>query len=115
MTLPKTAVQSVRTTIGMLVEGEYQALESMTEGKRLNAHEISRAIEDYGRTLDYPPEQRFSEAEVFDVSEGDIRAFAVDIQLQTAEEGPSDLQLRVTLHEEIEDIYSVQIDGILVP
>lgn len=115
MTLPDIAVQSIRRTIGLLVDHEYQALETMTEGHRLRAQEMEHAIRTYGRTLVDPDEERFSDMRIFDMSERDQHAFSVEIPLQTQEEGRSDLELHLTLREIMENIYSVEIDNILVP
>jgi hypothetical protein len=46
---------AIRTVIGLLVDGEYEALASMTSGRRLSAKEIAAAVESYGRTLVAPP------------------------------------------------------------
>ncbi len=115
MTLPDIALSSIRRTIGLLVDREYQTLETMTQGYHLRSQEMDHAIRTYGRTLVEPEEDRFSDMYVYDISEQDERAFSIEIPLQTREEGRSDLELHLTLREAMENIYKVEINNILVP
>src|SRR5256885_9347003 len=54
--LPILALHAV---LGLLVDGEYETLAMMTQGKRLSATELRDAVESYGRTLIHPPEGEF--------------------------------------------------------
>lgn len=48
--------QAVREIVQLLAEGRYAEVESLTNGIRLKADNISEAIHDYGRQLVLPPD-----------------------------------------------------------
>ncbi|MFD0746734.1 hypothetical protein ACFQ1L_36410 [Phytohabitans flavus] len=51
MSLLAEITTELNIVLGLLVDGEYPALESMTKSKNLAAVEMRAAVETYGRTL----------------------------------------------------------------
>ncbi|NDU74696.1 hypothetical protein GWI34_18995 [Actinomadura sp. DSM 109109] len=113
--LPEEGVSAVRVVVGLLVRGDYEELETLTEGRRLSAAEMAGAVS--GRDLISPPDDAFAELEVAGIeqlSDGE-RAFRVFLPLWTAQEGRSALVLRVTLTEVMDGVWTVEVDGIGEP
>ncbi len=113
--IPEGVTQAVRTTVGLLVEGKFETLERMSQGQRLSADQMAEAIRNYGRNLVIPPEESFRNMNIVQIENQQTKTFSVDFPLWTAEEGQSDVEMRLTLQESMEGIYSVQVDDILVP
>ncbi|MGH3973073.1 MAG: DUF7668 domain-containing protein [Pseudonocardiaceae bacterium] len=108
----KTAVQ---IAIDLLVRGEFDALEAMIRGRRLNAAQMAAAINEYGRTLVVPPEYAWELLDVVQVTNSDPPLYDVRMPLFTKEEGRSDLTLFLTLREFDRGLLETEIDGIYVP
>jgi hypothetical protein len=110
-----TLYTAIRTTLGLLVNGEYETLATMTSGKRLSAAEIRDAVKSYGRTLVLPPHDDLSDdLELIEVQGGGPRRVAATMSLYTAEEGRSDLSLELLLTEVASRLWTVQIDNVHV-
>jgi hypothetical protein len=82
---------AVRVVLDPIVRGEYTVAVAATQGSRIGAEDLARAIADYGRTLVDPAAGWWSTVAVTELS-GD-RGFHVAAPLWTAEEGRSDLTL----------------------
>jgi hypothetical protein len=117
--LPPQGVAVVRTVVSLLVEGRYEDLETLTDGRRLTAPMMERAIRAHGCDLIDPPDEAFAGLDVYEIENGAGRdhrpAYAVDMTLWTAQEGRSALEVRLTLVEAMDGVWTVQVDDILVP
>ncbi|MCP9972786.1 hypothetical protein LUX57_53335 [Actinomadura madurae] len=60
--LPEEGVNAVRVVVALLVRGDYEELETLTEGRRLSASDMAAALA--GHDLLSPPEEAFGELEV---------------------------------------------------
>ncbi|MBO2463632.1 DUF7668 domain-containing protein [Actinomadura violacea] len=112
--LPEEGVNAVRVVVGLLVRGEYEELETLTEARRFTAAQIAAAIERHGRDLISPPDSAFREVEAVDVPREapDERAFRVAFPLWTAQDGLSDLTLGLTVAEVMEGVWTVELEGV---
>ena len=98
----------------MLVHGDYEGLEKLTNGKRLYATEIRDGVNDYGRTLVMPPDSTFDKLNIVRVEGITPAKWDVRVDLWTQEEGRSDLTLELTLKDNDNELYDVQLDNIHV-
>jgi hypothetical protein len=115
MTLEPALRAAVITTVGLLVDGEYETLASMTSHRRLSAAEIRDAVKSYGRTLVAPPGDGLpDDLELVEVAGAGPRRVAAVMSLWTLEEGRSDLSLELSLVEVAAGLWTVQIDNIHV-
>jgi hypothetical protein len=89
---------AVSIAVNLLVNGEYQVLESLTQGHFLSAAQLGRAIDDYGRRLIRPPDSAFEHLGLVQTPDIEPATFQVAFPLWT-EEGPSDLTLELLLIE----------------
>jgi hypothetical protein len=90
---------AVGTVFDLLVRGEYEAVERMTEGDRMSAGEISEAISEFGRTLVRPDTEEWWPLVVVTPVTAERGKLHVAAPLWTAEEGRSDLTLELWLTE----------------
>jgi hypothetical protein len=103
--------EAIRSAIGLLAEGEYEALANMTGFERLTASMLRMAVEGYGRTLIIPPDGLPPDLEEMgDLSDPGKSHFVMS--LWTVEEGRSDLGLELTLIEKGLGLIATQIDDI---
>lgn len=112
--LPEEGVNAVRVVVALLVRGDYEELETLTEGRRLSASGMAAAVTGYGGDLISPPEDAFGDLAVTGVEQvsAEERAFRVELPLWTAREGRSRLRLRLTLTEVMDGVWTVELDGI---
>lgn len=115
--LPREGVNAVRVVVALLVGGDYEELETLTEGRRLSASAMSEAIEGHGHDLISPPEDAFHDVQATpaEPAADGRRAFHVAFPLWTAQEGLSRLRLRLTLTEAMDGVWTVELDGIGAP
>ena len=106
-------VDCVRKIVELLVAGRYQEIAGITQEQRLDAQSIEKAISDYGRQLEMPPEKEFDLLDVVKVENAERPQFSVRMQLWTMEEGRSDLSLELALTKKNDD-YLVEVDDIHV-
>jgi hypothetical protein len=110
--LPEEGVNAVRVVVELLVRGDYEELETLTEGRRLSASGMAEALA--GHDLISPPEEAFDALEVTgaeQVSDAE-RAFHVAFPLWTARDGRSALTLRLTVTEVMAGVWAPEVDGI---
>jgi hypothetical protein len=101
-----TAVEvAVGTVVDLLVRGEYEAVERITEGDRMSAEEIGEAISEYGRTLVRPDPVEWWPLVVVTPVTVERGKLHVAAPLWTAEEGRSDLTLELWLTEFAPELY----------
>lgn len=106
---------ALREVMQLFADGDYSALEQLTHGVRLAAHEMKQAINEYGRTLLPPPNEAYDSIFVIPIDESLPHAYAVTMYFHTLEEGVSDLELQATLIEDpAGGKMTVEIDDILV-
>jgi hypothetical protein len=89
--------QPVYQIMELLVAGKYAEVEALTNGVRLSAQEMAKAISDYGRELVLPPDDAFGLMDVVEVQNVQPPRWSITMPLWTLEEGRSDLSLELTL------------------
>lgn len=99
---------AVRVIVDLLVRGDYATIEAVTQGKRLNADQLERAMDEYGRTLVPPTDAWWASVQVTAIS-GPASAVHVAAPLWTAEEGLSDLTLELRLQESIPGVFDTEV------
>ena len=77
----------------MLVQGDFEALERLTNGTRLTAAEIAQGVGEYGDNLIFPPNDVFENLDVVELEGTHPREWSVNVDLWTAKQGRSDLTL----------------------
>ncbi len=107
-------LRTLHQIVTMLVEKDYQTLESLSNGIRLTALEIETAIKEYSRTIVMPPENVFKNIDIIEVNGSKPKQWSVYFNLWTVEEGQSDLALELTLIDSDKQTYEVQLDDIHV-
>ena len=100
--------------VSMLAQGDYEALEHLTNGIRLTATEIAESIRDYDDSLILPPDDVFENLDVIEVEDAQPKEWSVKVDLWTVKEGRSDLTLELTLRETGKEIYGVEVDNLHV-
>jgi hypothetical protein len=103
----------VREVIEHLVSRRYAELEAMTNGVRLKASDIDRAVAEYGRDLVPPPENAYELLDIVEVRGFSNTKWSVVIPLWTREEGRSDLSVELTLIR-CGEKFAVEFDNIHV-
>lgn len=106
----KKLKELVSTIIQLLVDADYPELELRSKGIRLNAHDLDRAISEYGCHLVLPPANAYELMDVVKVKGCD--KWSVTMPLWSREEGRSDLSIELTVVEcsdnlvfEIDDLH----------
>ena len=99
---------AVRVIVDLLVRGDYATIEAVTQGKRLDAEQLARAVDEYGRMLVPPTDAWWSSVQITPLSEP-ASAFHVAAPLWTAEEGRSDLTLELRLQESIPGVFDTEV------
>ncbi|WP_067468883.1 DUF7668 domain-containing protein [Actinomadura macra] len=114
--LPEEGANAVRVVIALLVRGDFEELETLTEGRRLSASEMADAVDRYGGDLISPPEEAFAALQETGAAEAEgERLFAVDFPLWTAQEGRSALTARLALTEVMDGVWTVELIGLHTP
>lgn len=98
-----------------LVDGDYAEIENYTNGIRLSAALLEKAISEYGRTLIMPPDSALDHLDIVEVDASCPKKWSVRVDLWTAEEGRSDLSLECTMIDQPGDFLCVEVDNLHVP
>ena len=106
--------QLVANIATLLAAGQYGELERLSEGNRLSRSEMETAITSYGRRLLPLPHNVLEEIDYVAFVGAKPARWSVAVPLFTKEEGRSDLSLELTLIEQGEYRYAVEIDNIHV-
>jgi hypothetical protein len=115
MSLLAEVTTELTIVLGLLVDGEYEVLESMTKAKNLTAVEMREAVESYGRTLARPPEGQLpASVDVIELEGAPPRRLFVVLPLMTQEEGLSDLSVEMTLTEVAPHLWLIAMESIHV-
>lgn len=106
---------TVRRIVELLVAGEYDAIEALTDGVRLKRGEIEREILEYGRKLTAAPDAAYSLVDTVTINGTSPSQYSIRFRLYTEEEGQSDLEIQATLIDKRDSLLmNVEIDNILV-
>ena len=106
-------LSKIREVVQMLLAGDFDGIERLTGGIRLSAKDMRTAVQNYGRTLILPPEGMEKGLSIEEIENAVPRAWAVDCDLWTKEEGRSDLTLQLTLIANDSEL-RVEVDGLHV-
>jgi hypothetical protein len=103
----------IKAITDLLVDGDYRAVERLTNGRRLTAGQIEQAVLDYGNTLVPLPPEALDQLDVY-TANNYPRVFGVEVDLWTQEEGRSDLTLEAMLESRDDAGYDVSVRNIHV-
>ena len=105
--------QIARQLVALLVAKNYEELERITRGQRLSSNALRLAVNQYGRRLVMPPDERFKELHCVPVRDAKPPAYGIRFDLWTAEEGRSDLTLEFSVRGN-DDSYDIELDDLHV-
>ncbi|MHB8846142.1 MAG: DUF7668 domain-containing protein [Nitrospirota bacterium] len=111
MTNPKIT-KTAKHLVTLLVQGRFKELENLSNGARLSAADIARAIKEYRATLIMPDDSVFQSLDVIEIHNSNPRNFSVNIILWSMEEGRSDLTLETHMVESSGELMAVEIDNL---
>jgi hypothetical protein len=100
---------AVTMVADLLVAGDYRSVERMTDGRRLSAADLARAVRDYGQQLVPIPPDALEDLEVIEVTDSDPAAVVIDVDLWTEREGRSDLTLSLELVDRGAGTYAISV------
>ncbi len=106
---------TARYIVELLANGDFPELERVTNGRRLNAYQLRKAVDEYGRRLSMPPAETVQRLDVIEVTGAKPRQWSVRCDLWTEEEGCSDLSLELTLFVDDGDRLRAEVDNLHVP
>lgn len=100
----------------LLVEGRYEELETLTEGKQLSAEQIAKAVEDWPSHVIMPPDDSLESLVygILEVPNSHPEQWLVDAILYSEREGRSDLTPSLTLTDALGEYYQVALDDLHV-
>jgi hypothetical protein len=98
--------------VNLLVAGEYQALENMTQGMFLSAEDMRAVVEAHGHQLIRPLDSAYDDLEPKFVGGADQPTFDVAFYLWSADEGRSRLRLDLRFVERDGRNHRLQILGV---
>ncbi len=104
----------LRCIVTLFVEQDFDGLEKLSGASRLTASEMKQSIVEYGRTLVVPPDLRSAGCGRIEVGEP---SFWVTLPFLLAEEGRSDLEVRLTVYDppDVGKPCRIEFDDILAP
>lgn len=106
---------TVRHVVALLVAGQYQAIESLTDSVRLKKKEIEAGVREYGRRLVAPPDDAYKLIDVVPITDTLMSEYSIRFRLYTEEEGQSDLEVQITLVDTNgTSLMKVELDNIIV-
>lgn len=72
-----------RRVVSMLVKGDFEALERLTNGVRLTAAEMAHGVREYGHSFILPPDDVFENLDVVEKEGTHPREWSVNVDLWT--------------------------------
>ena len=99
--------------LGLLAQKEYAQLAELTNGVRLSAQEMAKAVADYGRTLVVPPRDAFNLLDAVQVRGAQPTRWSITMPVWTKEEGRSDLSVVLTVTDHGNG-FSIELDDLHV-
>jgi hypothetical protein len=112
--LEQRIIATMSRLVQWLVDGDVAAIERYTQGRRLSADLLQKALAEYGKTLVMPPRGIDDLLDVVEVLGSDPRTWSVQVNLWTKEEGRSDLTLECTLTERTGELLAAEVDNLHV-
>jgi hypothetical protein len=113
--MSETRIQkTVEGLMLLLAKADYAEIESMTSGIRMSRLDIADAIVEYGRTLVVPPTEAYEQLDSIEVANAPSPTWSVTMPLWTVEEGRSDLTIELTLVEQSDGTFRVELDNLHV-
>lgn len=97
-----------------LAHGEYEEVVAACSVTRLSADDLREVISEYGKTFIVPPTGRYEGFDAFCLRSFDSPTWSVRAPLWSEEEGRSDLELQLTIHQEGERL-AIELDDLHVP
>jgi hypothetical protein len=105
---------TVKHVYDLLVRGEYEEIFALTNGVRLSAAEIESAVRSYRYSLRHWPASEPLPIDAIEITNSNPRAWSVQVDAFTAEEGRSDLTLELTVTETETGAYTVHFNDLHV-
>lgn len=105
---------AIEFAVGMLVAGDYEGLERLSDRTRLTSEEIRRAVTEYGHELIAPPSFDEMRPSVVEVRGSTPSRYSTVVDLWTTDEGRSDLSLELTLIERSPGLFDIEVDNLHV-
>lgn len=109
MEATRSVRRAVTEVIDLLVVGDHAGVERLTRGRRVAAADLRRVVQEHGRTLVRLPDGADDRFDVTAVLGSRPPRYFVDVNLQTEEEGRSDLTLTLELVSAGRDVYEVSV------
>jgi len=103
---------TVENLVHMLAERRFHDVETLTDSIRLRADEIETAVDGYPGTI--TPTTSAEDLSVVEIDTPKEECWSVNVRLHTAQEGPSDLTMSLTLIQSESLLYDVELDDIHV-
>ena len=100
--------------VELIVKCDFEELQRISNGVRLSANEMRTAVEDYPATIIMNENMDLQSLDIIEITHSNPKAYSVDIDLWSKEEGRSDLTLQTTLTESDTDLMYIEIDDIHV-
>ncbi len=107
--IPDEVWLEIVSIVRLLASGHFDSLGA--RAGRCQPDDLARVIREYGRSLVELPEAAFKLANAYAVVDGSL---TIDVPLWTAEEGRSDLELRVEATN-VDGRWAVIVSDLLVP
>ncbi len=104
--------ETAKYIYSLLLEQKYKDLEEFTGSKRLTADEIKYCIQDYGYHLVQYPDEII--LDVIEITDSNPTEWSVIAPVHTVEEGLSDLSIELSVIDNGEKIFRVELDNIRV-
>jgi hypothetical protein len=105
----------VEQIVTLLTRRDYAAVAALTDGRELDAAELRSQIDEYRCTLVPLPSGWERDRDIVGTHSGPPRVAILKVDLETLEEGWSQLALLMTLTEREPNAWDVVIDDIRVP
>jgi hypothetical protein len=105
---------TVKTVTDLLAQEAYIDLEKLSNGVRLTANELKKAVVEYGCKIVPTPVQGYEELDVIEVIGSKPKQWSVNVPVFTLEEGKSDLTLELTIIESPSALYRIEVDDLHV-
>lgn len=102
----------VRAIVALLAGGDYAEIERRTGGVELRASDLAEAVANYRARLVVPSPHVEPALDVVPHLAGG--AWSVNVPLWTAEEGQSDLTLEITVRQNPDGTFRLEVDGLHV-
>ena len=87
---------AVKHVYDLVVSGKYEEIDTLTGGVRLSAAEIDNAVRSYRYALRHWPATQPMPIDAIEIIDSNPRAWSIQVDAYTAEEGRSDLTLELT-------------------